>query len=381
MAAAKVLLLSPAKKAAYDEQLRERVQPQAVAAEDACTPRADDSSPWADITGALPSAVRRERACGSVSFPASARRPAGKRRTNLGPMIAAGLAGAAVLLGLAAWIALGSGRRGGQTAGQAALTGKQSGQPTVREPIDRPRPDVRQAGEAGAARSKAAAPRAAIVPSPAKEPSRVETGNETPAARPFFEKPSEAVEKPGGSPQKPAMPSFDFSGDKPADNSAGPPAAKKRLPVPDDAVQRKIAAQLARDYAPSRAQTPAERTKLACQLVQAAKASKEPNERYVLLGQARELSGQAGDVDMTIQVIEITGAFDIDVLNEKYKALSALGEKANAEQSGPIFNAAQAVIAQALSAGPRGLLSLIILFRRHHRESSGQSLLPRDPWT
>ncbi len=155
------------------------------------------------------------------------------------------------------------------------------------------------------------------------------------------------------------MPSFDFSRDKPADSPAGPPAAKKRLPVPDDAAQEKIAAQLARDYAPKRAKTPVEKIGLAYQILQAAKASKEPKERYVLLGQGRELASQAGDVALVLQVIEMIGEFNVNVLGEKGSAMLAMAEKPtnNSEQIGAFFHASQGAIAEALSAGRHELAS------------------------
>ena len=67
VAAAKVCLLNPSKKAAYDEQLR---QQQGVAADDAAQAPAD-SPQWVDITDELSSAART-------------RRIARKRPTNLG---------------------------------------------------------------------------------------------------------------------------------------------------------------------------------------------------------------------------------------------------------------------------------------------------------
>ena len=68
-----------------------------------------------------------------------------------------------------------------------------------------------------------------------------------------------------------------------------PPRVCKAAPVPDEGLQGKIAAQLAGVYNPSPRREPAEKIKLAYQLLQAAKASKEPNERYVLLRQGASL--------------------------------------------------------------------------------------------
>ena len=111
--------------------------------------------------------------------------------------------------------------------------------------------------------------------------------------------------------------------------------AKKRFPVPDAATQEKIAAELAQVDAPSRAKTPAEKTRLAYKILQAAKASKSPEERYVLLGQGASPASQAGDGALTLQVIEMTGEFEVDVPAAKGRAILALAEKVGtAEQVG-----------------------------------------------
>ena len=150
-----------------------------------------------------------------------------------------------------------------------------------------------------------------------------------------------------------AMPSFDLSGDKPAGPRAEPPPVKKRLPVPDEELQRKIAAQLAGIYGPSRAK-PADKIKLAYQLLQAAKASKEPNERYVLLRRGRELAGQGGRVALVLQAIEMTAAtFEIDLHEEQEESLLAVADKAaDAEQIGLLYGASQRVIVHGVVGGP-----------------------------
>ena len=103
------------------------------------------------------------------------------------------------------------------------------------------------------------------------------------------------------------MPSFEVSGDKslardaiPADR---PPVPAKRLPVPDAAVQQRIATQIA-GIASSSRPTPAERIKLANQLLQAAGASQDANEQYVLLCNVRDLACQGGDLGIMFQAIE-----------------------------------------------------------------------------
>ena len=59
-----------------------------------------------------------------------------------------------------------------------------------------------------------------------------------------------------------------------------------------------------------------------------------------------------------LQVIEMTGEFEVDVPAVKGRAILALAEKAGtAEQVGALFSASQGVIADALSAGRAELAS------------------------
>ena len=201
---------------------------------------------------------------------------------SLGPLIAVAIAGALVLAALLARSAI---HRADQpTATTEALV------PIVRSPPEEP----------AAAKTEPDTPTAPITAKRPQESTIAEAEVPAPVTRPTFEKPTEAVEKP-------LVPSFDLSGDRSSSQPSGPPAAppvaKKRLPVPDDAKQQEIAAQLAGVYAPGHAK-PAQRMKLAYQLLQAAKASKQPDERYVLLHQGRELAGQAGDVALVLEAIE-----------------------------------------------------------------------------
>ena len=310
VATAKICLLTPAKKAAYDEQLR-RLQP---------SPPQYAPPAWADIAADLSSSART-------------RRVTKKRQTHLGPMIGVATAGVLLLVGFLAWSAT---RQPDKAPEQAVIA--EVGQ---KQKSDRPETNARQPigkSDSPPAPTESSPPVAA---SPAAKPP-VAQAEPAPVTRPSFEKPADA-------PEKPAMPSFEAHGDTPQEQ---PPVHTKRLPVPDDVVQDKIAAQVASVYNPSRAKTPAGRIKLAYQLLQAAKASKEPNERYVFLRQARDLAGQAGDVALMLQAIEATGDFEIDLLEEKADSLLAFADKAaNAEQISLFYGASQRVIVQALSEG------------------------------
>ncbi len=339
VAAARLCLLSPAKKAAYDELLRQQMAPARDAA-----PSSQDSTPWADITNDL-------------SALATNRRATRKRQTNLGPLIVIAVVGVSLLAGSLGWIAT---RPNDRTSAQSTVAAKQGPQPTarpkanaqLREPDAGPEPGAPIAARKGTVpfssnrtREESADVRSTgFSRNPGNEPPKGGTTNETvPYTRPVFEKPTE-------SPEKTAVPSFDLSDDTPSGQRAAPPPAKKRLPLPGEDIQRKIAAQLAEIYGPGRS-THADKIKLAYQLLQAAKASKEPNERYVLLRQGRKLAGQGGDVALVLQAIEMTATtFEIDLQAEQEESLLALAEKAvDAEQIRSLYDASQRVIATALS--------------------------------
>jgi hypothetical protein len=307
--------LTSAKRAAYDQRLRKRVQPrwaQPVAAEDA---GAANCPQWAAILDYGPSTPR-------------AHAVVKKRQTSLGPLIAVAIAGALVLAALLARSVIR--RADNPTAPTEALV-----------PIVRSAP-----GEPSGAKTEPDIPSPPITPNPPEESAVAKAGIPGPMRRPTFEKPAETIEKP-------LMPSFDPRSDNSSGQPTGPliepPVPKKRIAVPDDAKQREIAAQLAGVYAAGRAK-PAERIRLAYRLLQAAKASKQPDERYVLLHQGRGLASQAGDVALALEAIEMTGDFDIDVLEEESDALLAFAEKGNnPDQIKALYDGSQRVIAQALS--------------------------------
>lgn len=350
VAAAKVCLLSPAKKAAYDGQLRRQLAPpedstpapadsspwaHPVTAQDA-TPAPADLSPWADIADLASGQARTGVRASSPT------RVARKRRANLGPMVAVAIGGALLLAGAVAWNAT---RQVDKAPGRVTVAEKQGkivrpgkpDSPPVRPELDTPPSPPEDP------RVKFVTPSQPIASDPSEKPADAESA--VPFTRPVFEKPTESVEKP-------ATPSFDFTGEKPADKPTEPPEPSKRLAVPDDAAQQKIAAQIGSVYDSSRAKTPAEKSKLAYQLLQAAKASKNQDERYVLLCEGRELAAQAGEVALALQAVEMAADFDIDHLDEKTTILLAFAEKAqSADQISALYSGAQRVIAQSLADG------------------------------
>ena len=295
VATAKVCLLNPAKKAAYDEQLR------------GPSPAAANPSPWSDYTDFAPQPVRT---------PITKR-----RRKNIGPAIGVVVAVVFTAAILLVWNA--TKNSSPQTTVASAVDEPPIHEPVVHTPIPKTPVPSKEPENPAVLKVESTAPAPPIASAPPETP--VAKSDE----RPTFEKPT--------------APSFEAPKDEPKDTPE-----KRRLPVPDEDVQQKIAEQIDGIY--GRAKTPAERIKLTYQLLQAAKASKEPNERYVLLSQGRELAVQAGEMALALQIIEATAEFDIDVQAEQVKALRAVGEKLKPEQIGAFYTDSQRLIAQALSA-------------------------------
>ena len=352
VATAKVCLLNPAKKATYDETLRQHTIP----AEDAT----GDSTPWAAIAEQLP-VLARERTGAKTATPA--RRVAGKWLTNLGPMIAVGATCVLLFVGLLAW---NSTRRVNSPIGRTATAkaGKKQSteQPIRRKPLEQPKADVRSAIGKGTIPSSSDEnrDRPPVIPPAQNKPEPLNISS-PPEKLPVVETPPAVEVQPVAPvtitpdvPEKAAVPVVEIPVDKQVVDEPQE-AVKKRLPVPNDAVQQEIATQLAGIYGHAKT---TEKLKLANQLLKAAGASKEPNEQYVLLRNVRDLACQGNDVVLMLQAVEaMTAQFDINGNEEKGKALLALAETANADQIRAIFSASQRVIAQAVSEGQYELAS------------------------
>lgn len=352
VAAAKICLLNPDKKTAYDRQLREQLQSPLIPSEDVY-PVLEDAVPWADITEPLPSpSLRAKSGANATRFPQNAWR----RLANLGPMLAVAATGVLVLIGLI------TAQRPNQAS--VVLRGeKVKAGPSIR-PLHR-EPKM-------------------IAPMPIGNPSHPPQRDnpKVPSTTKLTEKPlvprepaapliaTSTQETPAILPKKAVIPSPRLIDDgkpeasesmstKPAElgeavdhrNLPEPPIAKKR-PVPDDAVQRRIAAQLAGIDSSRRAKTPADKIKLAHQLLKSAQTS-DPNEQYVMLRHANELAGQAGDVVLSIQAIEaIHAQFEINAIEEKIQSILDIAPTATkTDQIRAVYGCSQQVIAQALSAG------------------------------
>lgn len=344
VAAAKVCLLNSARKAAYDEQLRIQLH---RAEED--EPDAAESEKWTSF-----------QECPSFTTPISS--SARRRRTNLGTMISAAVAGILLLVCLLAWNAM---RRSGiDTQPETAVIKHETGlKPANHRSTPLPLANTRHPGENSTASPAPIRPAPSPVSnhSPATSPESVD---------PIFTTPIPVFEKPREDSQISALPPFDPSAQgpkikqptpkpvvKPKAQNPNPlpqlatPIEIKRFAVPDETRQQEIAARLKAEHNPAIAKTTYEKSRLAKQFLQAARELKEPGERYVLLRQSRELAGEAGDMALMFQAIEASAAeFEISATAEKGKSLLEYTPAVTrSDQIRSVYECSHKVIASALA--------------------------------
>lgn len=339
VAAARLCLLDPVKKAAYDTQLRQQTGP--------VEKETRDSASW-------PIVVKESR---------SFRGQAGTKThwTNVGLHVATLVTGSLMLLGIWAWNAT--------DRHNPPIGGRIQEKPKVRyQPLQRPTASVRL-------------PTTPTPPSPAKiehQPTFSSSVSEKPLAAellPLAETPplnrTEVSVQPSALETTP-LPRAKASIEKPAHAERSPakraekgkaagkiaeskqPLEIKRLPVPTGVTQETIATRLAAFPSSSRSRTQSEQIKAANQILRLSDTSKSsPSEQYLLLRCSYELALQAGDVVLAFQIIEATAArFDIDVVGEKAQTLLALARTAtNADQIRTLYGSSRQVTAQALFEG------------------------------
>ncbi|HUY89872.1 MAG TPA: hypothetical protein VMV10_14145 [Pirellulales bacterium] len=109
-----------------------------------------------------------------------------------------------------------------------------------------------------------------------------------------------------------------------------------RAPVPDEAAEKKARQGIQHTFGPelAGAKTPAEKRKLGQRLIeQAAKTADDATARYVLLRQASELGGAAGNADLAWQALDdLASEFAVDLLWLKQEALAAAGKAAKSPE-------------------------------------------------
>ncbi len=302
IAAAKVCLLDPQKKAAYDRRLREKLQ----ATEFDLSSLAAASSSSADHGYMVPVIPKKKK---PISW--------------LAPAI---VAGAVVLAGSAAAVVFMLPPQGGQVASE----GKKPPSP----PAPLPGHHVPMVGEGSNLPKSAFNPAAASNELPPKPPVQppaqppVQPAVETPVQTPVQ---AEWLEiKPAADPDsKPAVPAESKPEPKANEKRVAMVPAKK-LPVPPDDRQQAIESQVREifknDFAA--AKTADMRSALAGKLAdQAGKSDSDPSATYVLCKLAAQEYAAAGNAGKAMEIVDtIAGRYDIDAARLKLDILtSALG--------------------------------------------------------
>ncbi len=128
-----------------------------------------------------------------------------------------------------------------------------------------------------------------------------------------------------------------------------PPPSK--VAVPPKADRERIAEELRTIYELSKDRTPDQNMKLSAELANLAAESAAPAERYVLLEKAAELAGRGGDAVRMLRVTDgLAEQFEVDVLGEKQSMLEAFADSADdSAEIAALLAASDRVIDAALS--------------------------------
>ncbi len=302
IAAAKVCLLDPKKKAAYDKHLREQLQPAAQGAEFDLS-----SLPTRSLPRTAPSPKKRKKAQSWLALAVVA-----------GALSLAGGAAAIVFMAPPA---------------SPPKVGDGSNQPSPPAPLPRtsaiaadegriapsPPAPLPQAGEGKTVSSKPALEKVAASSAPPAKPEESSDHPATVADQP----PAPASESPATEP-----PPADSKPQPKADEK--PDAGPKNLPVPSDkeqqAAERQIREIFQKEYAAAKsAET---RSALAEKLMeQAGKSGNDASAEYVLCKLTAQEYAAAGKLDKAMEIVDTTmGRYDTDVSRLKAEVLaSSLG--------------------------------------------------------
>jgi formylglycine-generating enzyme required for sulfatase activity len=300
VAAARLCLLNTAKKALYDQALRQQQIPQAE-------PAGEDSF----LTELRTAAPRRP----PVLAPTRKTKAKTKNKT---PWIAI----AAIAAGLAAVVLIvvvaGLGRKGSDDSLRAERTEAPVKKPNPAPAEQEPSPPIaKQKSTPPAAEQKPGPPatKPDLAPPAAKQPSPAPPAQQpTPPAEPPKAVPPAAAATP---PPQPAAP--------PPAEKAAPPA---RLPVPPKEARKKALAMVHDMYKEewAKAKTAAEKQALARKLVEESRKTQGDDAgRYALLQAAHQLALEAGDATVAFQTVEeLSRLYDVDTLDMKLAAVGKM---------------------------------------------------------
>jgi formylglycine-generating enzyme required for sulfatase activity len=317
VAAARICLLHPQKKTAYDEWLRQQLQPSGGEADRGL----------ADLVDLELAAVLEAKKTGASTITSGG---AGKKPQPKPAVLIGAAALAVAVVGLTAiWWAMG---RGGAPSGRGlakadlappanAANDASSERPA---PSRQKTPVVASAGTGEA--SKVDAPQAAPVVKPsepkAEEPAKTVT---TPA---HVIRPEETVEA------KPA--SNDSAAEKPEPEEKAP---EKKFDPPSADEQKRLIHEIDEVYMPGEAKDQAAKTALARKLLEdGQKDEAKRAEQFVLLRRAGEIACDAGDADVMLEAVDAIAAagFNIQPIPLKSRLLKRLVEQGFSGGAGQI---------------------------------------------
>ena len=347
VAGAKVRLLKPAAKKAYDAELRQKLAPKP-------SPARVQRPPAAPVTPARVVQASPEVDDFENAIVASARRPSRAARKRK-PAYSQGLI-AVLMMG-------GSGLLLAGVIAWKLHTRPDETPPQVATSNDISRSELAKAARANAERPVVAPPIEKIVeltapPKEVKEPSApaaVEAPKETAPRRqvqaPVFVAPEKEVKEPSEPPSvQPFEPPPSVSDDQPESPPPSLPQAERK-PVPSPDAQEAVRKQLATIYDPEQAKTPREKLKLAAELVEVAgKPDTSETERFVLLQEAVEIAGDGGDAALMLQTVDaLDRQFELDAVEQRKKAILRFAERATtSERIRSLVSVGTRTIAQAV---------------------------------
>lgn len=158
---------------------------------------------------------------------------------------------------------------------------------------------------------------------------------------------------------KPATPTIQNVAGSPENVAPAPappplsPEAATRLPVPSDAIQAEIAQRIDSVFKVADAKTRQERLKVAGELYELGRNSQgDSNEQFVLLRRAMEVAGEAGDAAIMLETVDAIGErFEIDTWKAKLVVLEGFAKNANtSDRVVGLIEAIASTVDQALAA-------------------------------
>jgi formylglycine-generating enzyme required for sulfatase activity len=302
VAAARVCLLKPATKKAYDARLRKELEAKAAPAQ---------PTPATKGAGLDLGELLEELTVASEAQPPLRR---SRWASNLPVIVGFVIAGIALLVALSIWRSV-----------------------ERRIPAEDPRPGTTAPGDAEKSRLPNPRESGQDATPPATNPHRPALPLQPPPGdAPQSAQEAAASPTPLANKNAPPAGARAPSEGKSTAPSVTPPSAElavpppsKRWPVPSASRQEELVRQVEKDYRVGQAGKLAEKVKLANSLLDAANKSLESDTRFVMRRKAADLALSAGNAALMLQAVERIGAeFDIDLLAAKETLLTSFAAEA-----------------------------------------------------